>query len=219
MILRALAPSLAFAMLSFACGGTTADLGGGRGGGTSDGGATPDSATDSASPLDGGSQECPRVPGPQCSDGCGGYFGPSCVNGQWVCPALTQIACPVDAAAPEDAGCPLTPIACASGCGGTVEPVCVNGAWVCQAQPGHKCPAPVLPCGTLSCNGFTQYCEQSGGGPLPLDGSVATSDSCNAIPAQCQQSRTCACIQPLIGGGCGCSATADGFVTIGCFFP
>ncbi len=105
-------------------------------------------------------------------------------------------------------------------CNQTVASECVDGAWTC---PVHSCPADAsidtpLACGpNLTCNGTSQLCRHVEGGPPPLpDASTDGSYSCETIPAACEPSPTCACIQS--NGGCECTGSAGDF-TVLCLVP
>ena len=205
--------SLALTVLSTACGGSTVDFGD-----PADGGETSDSAKGNDADAGGVCGE----PVVLCSTGCGGTSNPICEDGAWVCPTFGGPVCIEDAAV-ADASCPLVPIHCASGCGGPApDPVCVAGSWVCPV-PNHKCPVfdagrGPLACGSLSCNGATQYCAEIGGGPAPPDGGSNTSYNCDTIPAQCQPSPTCACVQQAAGSpSCTCTDGPNG-ISIACFY-
>jgi hypothetical protein len=95
---------------------------------------------------------------------------------------------------------------------------CVDGGWIC---PVHSCPIDAgrdtslpdagIACGpTLVCDGATEYCRHvEGGPPPPPDASVIGSYSCDPIPAACEPSPTCACIEA--NGACTCTGSPDDF--------
>jgi hypothetical protein len=172
-------------------------------------------------PADGGAMCAPAQV--VCEDGCGHSWQPSCVNGAWVCPAIGPVCIPD--AGNADAACPLVPIHCVGPCGqGSVDPLCVNGMWECPiiagACPVEAGPPPPKPlaCGSLTCNGNTQFCAESGGGAQPPDGGSNFTYSCDPIPAACTAAPTCACISANSGNTCPCSQGPDGF-TLACLFP
>jgi hypothetical protein len=216
MYLRALIPSLAFASFALACGGTT------FGGIDPDGGTASDAAhaSDSATLSDGDFVGCNSDP-IICRDNCGGAYNPVCENNQWVCPVVFTPNCAVDA------GCPAVPIHCADPCGGITDPQCINGMWVCPPVPKEPPPPnclvdastpPALVCGSLVCNGSTEFCSEIGGGAQPLDGGSNLNFTCNPIPAACQTTPTCDCITKAENLTCPCTDTPSG-VMIQCLFP
>jgi hypothetical protein len=69
-------------------------------------------------------------------------------------------------------------------------------------------------CGPRFCARGSQYCQASFGGPAGGPGTY----TCNALPAACGNTPTCAC---LSGTACGatCAMSASGDLTTSCFAP
>ena len=87
---------------------------------------------------------------------------------------------------------------------------CMNGVW----QSMEVAPAPCYACGAdLQCQTSGEYCESTTGG-MPV---VPTSFRCVKLPAACQSSPTCACLEAQgVGGSASCNQRGTGelFVTL-----
>jgi hypothetical protein len=147
--------------------------------------------------------DCVPVP-LHCAGACGATANPSCVNGQWVCPEVPNIACDVDASS-LDASHDSASDARADGS---------------DASLGDGGP---FACGPMKVCDRTQYCEEaSGGPPPPPDSGPNVGYSCTSFPQACAATPTCACLRA--NGVCGGGAVIDckemdGDVTVSCGFP
>jgi hypothetical protein len=82
-----------------------------------------------------------------------------------------------------------------------------------------------FPCGNCTCDGRTEYCDDSQGPHAPILGDAA-SDACSGGWGECRPlpdgcaPANCACLPNSTWGSCGCfrSDAGDGLVA-GCFYP
>ena len=134
---------------------------------------------------------------PACPSVCGGSSSPqpTCVDGQWTCPALPAIECASDASLRNDGG-----DAASDG-----APQDATRGDVSQGDAGS------LPCGPLTCEGATQYCSIVNG--HFVDGAT-TGYTCMTIPV-CDAGSGCACVA---SGACFCD-DEGGTITVTCDFP
>lgn len=146
-----------------------------------------------------------------------------------------------DATAADVGACGATPsLECYSGsaglCGDTfTSPVCRGGVWACPAgtlrssecrcygsRPGCTCGASGWVCAdagadagrsfacgeTLRCDGNAEFCRGVSGGVM-----AGTRYSCEALPAECVASPTCACVVPEPGATT-CRREPDGSIHV-----
>ncbi|HEY2518112.1 MAG TPA: hypothetical protein VGI39_44890 [Polyangiaceae bacterium] len=92
---------------------------------------------------------------------------------------------------------PVVPGACV---GGTVLPnACGPGIGVeCCLQGASDGGGGSFACGSLTCDGTSEYCQVSEGGVVKPDGGANVSYACQAIPASCTNDVTCSCIQAQV---------------------
>ena len=138
--------------------------------------------------------------------GTGGTSGGGGGGGNSTCATATEnAACTVDGAT----------------CGGPCTDVCqfcnllrcMSGRW----QRMESAPAPCFTCGPdLRCQGFAQYCAVTTGGAL----GAGSSYRCTALPAACQTTPTCACLQTQgVAASGNCTMAAQGAVTVTILAP
>jgi hypothetical protein len=113
------------------------------------------------------------------------------------------------------------------GCTANVDPVCgcdgsvYSNACLAAAAGtdisdlgGCTAPAGTFACGPRFCMHGTQFCESRTGGAVQNPGGYG----CIAVPAACNGTPTCACVQPA--SSCGnCTMSNSGDITTACQFP
>lgn len=93
---------------------------------------------------------------------------------------------------------------------------CLGGKCVGFQGAGAACDAgPVIPCGTLSCDPASQYCQLSLAPGDALDGGAIENAACLPLP-QCDGATGCDCIAPSANAALACECSAELGLTIRC---
>ena len=143
--------------------------------------------------------------------------------------ALVAMACGGTTVSSAGDACAGAPTACDDGCGGTYAATCSSTGWACGYTGACATDASddgdvstrdsaTFACGAATCDVASQYCSESGGGAQLPDAGSNFSETCEALPAECAASPTCACVNAATNNGCPCTTNGGG-VTVECLYP
>lgn len=86
-------------------------------------------------------------------------------------------------------------------------------------ETGGTDPLPFA-CGDSTCDARAEYCYSVTGGVPDTDGEAVTNQSCQALPEECLEAPTCACLLAADGGGGGMDCEAiDGAIYVSLVAP